>query len=143
MSSWAYVNGGVAVSCPGSTQKDVDVRMQQVVSTLPAVFGSEGNATWFINKDSNSYNSVSYRNGVRQCVNNAFTLCIKGNLRDTTVDKAYKEMQHCLQMLAQNVMVYYCSIDVCDCYDVKQIYQPYSPWFDHNSLFGKYYIFNH
>lgn len=139
MSLWAYVNGMCTVKCPGSTQAEIDSSMQQAVSELPAVFGSEGNAVWHV-VNTNKIDSSGCRNGEYFQLSHTFIIAVHSCLRDTTADKAYKQVCDAVKALAQQVMVEYCNIEVCDYADSMYcLHQPYSVFFDRHSLLGKYF----
>ncbi len=138
MSLWAYVNGMCTVMCPGSTQAEIDSSMQQAVSGLPAVFGSEGNAVWHA-VNTNKIDCVRYSQGTRCELRHTFIVAVHSCLRDSTADKAYKEVYDAVKALAQQVMVTYCNIEVCGEGDRYCLHQPYSILFDHHSLLGKYF----
>ena len=138
MSLWAYINGMCTVMCPGSTQAEIDSSMQQVVSKLPAVFGSEGNAVWQV-VNTNKIDCVRYSQGTRCELRHTFIVAVHSCLRDSTADKAYKEVYDAVKALAQQVMVTYCNIEVCGEGNQYCLHQPYSILFDHHSLLGKYF----
>lgn len=139
MSLWAYVNGMCTVMCPGSTQADIDSNMQQAVSELPAVFGSEGNAVWQV-VNTNKIDCVRYSQGTRCELRHTFIVAVHSSLRDTTADKAYKQVCDAVKALARQVMMKYCNIEVCGYPDKTYcLHQPYSILFDHHSLLGKYF----
>lgn len=138
MSLWAYVNGMCTVTCPGSTQAEIDSSMQQAVSELPAVFGSEGNAVWHV-VSTNEIDCSCCRDGEYYQLSHTFIVAVHSSLRDTTADKAYKEVYNAAKALAQRVMVKYCNIEVCGEGNRYCLHQPYSILFDHHSLLGKYF----
>ena len=139
MSLWAYVNGMCTVACPGSTQAEIDSNMQQAVSELPAVFGSEGNAVWYA-VNTNKIDSSGCRDGEYFRLSHTFIVAVHSCLRDTTADKAYKQVCDAVKALARQVMVEYCNIEVCGYPDKTYcLHQPYSIWFDRHSLLGKYF----
>ena len=139
MSLWAYVNGMCTVACPGSTQDEIDSSMQQAVSALPAVFGSEGNAVWHV-VSTNEIDCAGCRDGEYFQLSHTFIVAVHSSLRDTTADKAYKEVCDAVKALARQVMVKYCNIEVCGYPDKTYcLHQPYSILFDHHSLLGKYF----
>lgn len=138
MSNWVHINGAVSITCyMGNTQPQIEYIIKTVLDHLPNVYGSEGGMEVIpikkegYNRSSsvdefgmNTNNLIDCYGSKNNCgwlrTQENYIIVVYGDLRDTYLERTYREFQNWLCRLSKRLKVNNVTVSIRD-YDREEI----------------------
>ena len=116
MSYWTHIRGIITVVPPGDTKEERDAMLDNVLSHLPRVDGSEGGIT--VHAIPKSYDTLKVYGGKGRLKNydipNEYIVTVEGNLRDTHFDSTLRNFTKWMCRLSKRVDVLHTLVEISD-----------------------------